>query len=204
MSDDGQDISLDGFYLRGETLVVLVGEQWESRKVCPMFSLWGTWCWKKKMTNSGSGTAAAEAVACPQTPPRQRKAAEESAGPLGWSAATTKERTLKHSLTHTTNGLLCVCADTRTFRCRRGKIHVLEKFVATTAGASNVEERVKHAARQGEGRSALQPDCKVQTEPEGKCSRDRLNVCLSFWMFLLLPQLNVKMRLKKQNCNSSY
>lgn len=65
MYDDGQEISLDGFYLRGETLGLLVGEQWESREVCAMFSPWGTWCWKKKKKrkrNSGSGTAAAEAV----------------------------------------------------------------------------------------------------------------------------------------------
>lgn len=200
MYDDGQDISLDGFYLRGETLGLLVGEQWESREVCAMFSPWGTWCWKKKMTNSGSGTAAAEAVACPRSGPRQRTAAasQEPDGPFGWSAPATKERRHKHTntLTRRTNELLCVCADTQTLRCRRGKIHAFEKFVAKTVEAFNVEERVKHAAWQGEGRSAMQSDWKVQTELEVKYSRARLNVCLSFCIILFLLQLNTKMPFK--------
>lgn len=134
MYDDGQDISLDGFYLRGETLGLLVGEQWESREVCAMFSPWGTWCWKKKnKTKQGSGTAAAEAVACPRSGQRKAAASQEPDGPFSWLAATTKKAPV------------CV---------RGGKYRRLKSLFAKTVGAFNVEERVKHAAWQGEGMSA--------------------------------------------------
>lgn len=137
--------------------------------------------------------------------PTKRAEAAHSGGLTGarwalWLVGTSdrgaKAQTHKHSLTHRTNELLCVCADTQTLRCRRGKMHAFEKFVAKTVKAFNVEELVKHAAWQGEGRSAMQSDWKVQTELEVKYSRARLNVCLSFCIVLFLLQLNTKMPFK--------
>lgn len=69
MDDEGRDISLDGFYLRGETLGLLVGEP---RGMCDVFPVRYVVLddgeKKNKGPNGGSGTAAAEAVASRRRP----------------------------------------------------------------------------------------------------------------------------------------